>query len=73
MYYDITGLDSNPKEDTVEYMEEIGFKHLFNENELIDLAKDNAETDEELYNLKTLEDALKILKYNELAVIRIER
>ena len=63
-----------PREDTVDYLEEIGFKHLFNEKELIDLAKENASTEKVQASVRSVKKAIKLLRNEyDFAVIEIVR
>jgi len=61
-----------PREDNVEYLEYIGFKHLYNNEELIELAKQNLDDDDaEDIELSTITQAKFILNSVNFAVIDI--
>jgi len=60
-----------PREDNVEYLEYIGFKYLYNSEELIKLAKQNLDDDAEDIELSTITQAKFILNSVNFAVIDI--
>ena len=63
-----------PREDTIDYLEEMEYKHLFNEKELIDLAKENASTEKVAASVRSAKKAIKLLRNEyDFAVIEIVR
>ena len=63
-----------PREDTVAVLEEMEYKHLFNEKELIDLAKENASTEKVSASVRSAKKAIKLLRNEyDFAVIEIVR
>ncbi len=67
----IVGYIIIPREDSVYILEQLGWKHLFSNDELIELAIENLESEKQ--DIKTVEEAIKILNDNEMAVILIKR